>query len=288
MDFQFSDDQLSIQAIARDFAQKRIAPVAAEFDAKGEFPLDNIREMGQLGLMGIEVPAEYGGAGMDSIAYVLAMIEIAQADCAHSTIMSVNNTLYCNGLLKFGSEAQKHKYVTPIASGQAIGAFALTEPQSGSDATAMRCRAVRQADGSYVINGKKSWITSGPVAKYILLFAMSEPDKGANGISAFMIDTDKPGFHRGKTEPKLGIRASATCEIEFADYRVAAEDVIGEEGRVSRSPWACSMPGASASPRRRWALPRRLSKPASPMPRNARPSARRSANSSRFRPSWPT
>ena len=231
MDFQFSDDQLSIQAIARDFAQKRIAPVAAEFDAKGEFPLDNIREMGQLGLMGIEVPAEYGGAGMDSIAYVLAVIEIAQADCAHSTIMSVNNTLYCNGLLKFGSEAQKHKYVTPIASGQAIGAFALTEPQSGSDATAMRCRAVRQADGSYVINGKKSWITSGPVAKYILLFAMSEPDKGANGISAFMIDTDKPGFHRGKTEPKLGIRASATCEIEFADYRVAAEDVIGEEGK---------------------------------------------------------
>ena len=230
MDFRFTEDQLSIQAIARDFAQKRIAPVAAEFDHKGEFPLDNIREMGAMGLMGIEVPTEYGGAGLDSISYVLAMIEIAAADCAHSTIMSVNNTLYCNGLLKFGSEAQKHQYVTPIANGTAIGAFALTEPQSGSDATAMRCKAAKQADGSFIINGKKSWITSGPVAKYILLFAISDPTKGARGITAFIVDTDREGFHRGKTEPKLGIRASATCEIEFTDYRIGPEDVIGEEG----------------------------------------------------------
>ena len=230
MDFSFTEDQLSIQAIARDFAQKRIAPVAAEFDAKGEFPLENIQEMGQLGLMGIEVPVEYGGAGMDSISYALAMIEIAAADCAHSTIMSVNNTLYCNGLLKFGTEEQKHKYVKPIASGEAIGAFALTEPQSGSDATAMKLRAVKQADGSFLINGKKSWITSGPVAKYILLFAMTDPAKGPKGISAFIIDTAREGFHRGKTEPKLGIRASATCEIEFTDYRVAAEDLVGKEG----------------------------------------------------------
>ena len=230
MDFRFSEDQLSIQSIARDFAQKRIAPVAADFDKSGEFPLANIREMGQLGLMGIEVPTEYGGAGMDSIAYVLAMIEIAAADCAHSTIMSVNNTLYCNGLLKFGNEAQKHKYVAPIATGQAIGAFALTEPQSGSDATAMRCRAMKQSDGGFIINGKKSWITSGPVANYILLFAMSDPDKGARGITAFMVDTARAGFRCGKTEPKLGIRASATCEIEFEDYRTTAEEVIGEEG----------------------------------------------------------
>ena len=234
MDFSFTDDQLSIQSMARDFARKRIAPVAAELDQKGEFPLDNIREMGQLGLMGIEVPEQYGGAGMDSISYVLAMIEIAAADCAHSTIMSVNNTLYCNGLLKFASEEQKQKYVRPIASGHAIGAFALTEPQSGSDATAMRCRAVKQGDGSYVVNGKKSWITSGPVAKYILLFAMTDPDKHARGITAFMIDTAHAGFHRGKTEPKLGIRASATCEIEFEDYHVPAADVVGEEGHGFR------------------------------------------------------
>ncbi len=230
MDFGFTEEQLQIQAIARDFAQKRIAPVAAEFDKSGEFPLENIKEMGQLGLMGIEVPAEYGGAGMDAISYSLAMMEIAQADCAHSTIMSVNNTLYCNGILKFGSEEQIQKYVRPIASGEAIGAFALTEPQSGSDATAMRCRAVKQADGSFVINGKKSWITSGPVAKYILLFAMSDPDKHARGVTAFMVDTAREGFHRGKTEPKLGIRASATCEIEFTDYHAPAADVIGEVG----------------------------------------------------------
>jgi alkylation response protein AidB-like acyl-CoA dehydrogenase len=230
MDFRFTEDQLSIQSIARDFAARRIAPVAAELDAKGEFPLDNIREMGQLGLMGIEVPEEYGGAGMDPVAYVLAMIEIAAADAATSTIMSVNNSLFCNGILKHGNEEQKQKYVRAIATGEAIGAYALTEPQSGSDATAMRCKATRQADGTYLVNGKKSWITSGPVAKYIVLFAMTDPEKHSRGITAFVVDTAKKGFFRGKTEPKLGIRASATCEIEFQDYVCAADDVLGEEG----------------------------------------------------------
>ena len=231
MDFQFTEEQLMIQDIARRIAAERIAPIAAEFDKSGEFPMETIKVLGENGLMGIEVPQEYGGAGMDSIAYALAMIEIAAADCAHSTIMSVNNTLYCNGLLKYGSEAQKHRYVTPIATGQAIGAFALTEPQSGSDAASMRIRAVPSADGSYyTVNGKKSWITSGPVAKYILLFAMTDPTRGAKGISAFIVDTEREGFHRGKTEPKLGIRASATCEIEFTDYRIPAEDRISREG----------------------------------------------------------
>jgi alkylation response protein AidB-like acyl-CoA dehydrogenase len=231
MDFRFTEEQLMIQDIARRIAAERIAPIAAEFDRSGEFPMETMKVLGENGLMGIEVPAEYGGAGLDAIAYVLAMIEIAAADCAHSTIVSVNNTLYCNGLLKFGTEAQKHKYVTPIATGQAIGAFALTEPQSGSDASAMKLRAVRSPDGShYTVNGKKSWITSGPVAKYIMLFAMTDPAKGSRGISAFMVDTEREGFHRGKTEPKLGIRASATCEIEFTDYRIPAEDLIGNEG----------------------------------------------------------
>jgi alkylation response protein AidB-like acyl-CoA dehydrogenase len=231
MDFRFTEEQLLIQDVARRIAAERIAPVAADYDRSGEFPLETIKVLGENGLMGIEVPHEYGGAGLDSIAYVLAMVEIAAADCAHSTIMSVNNTLYCNGLLKFGSEAQKHAYVTPIATGQAIGAFALTEPQSGSDASAMRIRAVASPDGSYyTVNGKKSWITSGPVARYIMLFAMTDPSKGAKGITAFMVDTQREGFHRGKTEPKLGIRASATCEIEFTDYRIPAEDRIGAEG----------------------------------------------------------
>jgi alkylation response protein AidB-like acyl-CoA dehydrogenase len=228
VDFRFTEEQLMIQDVARRISQEKIAPSAEHHDRTGEFPLENIRILGENGLMGIEVPTEYGGAGMDPISYVLAIVEIAAADCAHSTIVSVNNSLFCNGILKFGSEAQKQTHVRAIAEGREIGAFALTEPQSGSDATAMRCRAVRQPDGSYVINGKKSWITSGPVARYIVLFAMSEPDKGARGITAFMIDTQRPGFHRGKTEPKLGIRASATCEIEFQDYVATADDVIGE------------------------------------------------------------
>ncbi|CAN5197719.1 acyl-CoA dehydrogenase family protein [soil metagenome] len=230
MDFQFTEEQLMIQDVARRIAEEKIAPSAEYHDRTGEFPLDNIRLLGENGLMGIEVPVEYGGAGMDPISYVLAMIEIAAADAAHSTIMSVNNSLFCNGILKFGNEAQKQLYVRAIAEGREIGAFALTEPQSGSDATAMRCRAVAQDDGSYVINGKKSWITSGPVARYIVLFAMTQPDKGARGITAFVVDTAKPGFHRGKTEPKLGIRASATCEIEFQDYVATPEEVLGKPG----------------------------------------------------------
>ena len=231
MDFRFTEDQLSIQSIARDFASRRIAPVAAELDAKGEFPLDNIREMGQLGLMGIEVPEEYGGAGMDPVAYVLAMIEIAAADAATSTIMSVNNSLFCNGILKHGNEEQKQKYVRAIATGEAIGAYALTEPQSGSDASAMHTRAAKNDNGDWVINGKKSWITSGPVARYIVLFAISTPGIGAKGVSAFIVDTQLPGFHAGKTEPKLGIRASATCEIEFTDYVLPKENLLGDEGK---------------------------------------------------------
>lgn len=230
MDFGFTEEQLMIQDVARRIAQEKIAPSAEHFDRTGEFPVDNMRTLGEAGLMGIEVPAEYGGAGMDPISYVLAMIEVAAADAAHSTIMSVNNSLFCNGILKFGTEDQKQTYVRAIAEGREIGAFALTEPQSGSDATAMRCRAAKQADGSFVINGKKSWITSGPVARYFVLFAMTDPDKGARGITAFMVDGTRAGFGRGKTEPKLGIRASATCEIEFDGYVVQPDEVLGAEG----------------------------------------------------------
>ena len=231
MDLSFTEEQLMLQDVARRIAQDVIAPSAEHYDRSGEFPLDNIKVLGENGLMGIEVPDEYGGAGMDPVSYVLAMVEIAAGDAAHSTIMSVNNSLFSAGILKHGTEEQKQTYVRAIAEGREIGAFALTEPQSGSDATAMRCRAVKQADGTYVINGQKSWITSGPVARYIVLFAMTDPSQGARGITAFMIDTTRPGFGRGKTEPKLGVRASATCEIEFQDYVARAEDVIGAEGQ---------------------------------------------------------
>jgi len=234
VDFSFTEEQLMLQDVARRIAQDVIAPSAEQFDRSGEFPLDNIRLLGENGLMGIEVPAEYGGAGMDAVGYALAMIEIAAGDAAHSTIMSVNNSLFCTGILKNGNEEQKQLYVRAIAEGREIGAFALTEPQSGSDASAMRCRAVKQNDGSYVINGKKSWITSGPVARYIILFAVTDPEQGSRGITAFMVDTSRDGFHRGKTEPKLGIRASATCEIEFQDYVARPEDVVGVEGQGFR------------------------------------------------------
>jgi len=231
VEFGFSEEQRMLQDVARRIAREKIAPSAEYHDRTGEFPLENIRALGENGLMGIEVPAEYGGAAMDTVAYVLAMIEIAAADAAHSTILSVNNSLFCNGILSFGTEAQKQKYVRDIAEGREIGAFALTESQSGSDATAMRCRAIRQDDGSFLVNGKKSWITSGPVARYIVLFAVTDPGQGARGITAFLIDTAREGFHRGKTEPKMGIRASATCEIEFTDYRVRPKEVLGAEGQ---------------------------------------------------------
>lgn len=214
---------------ARDFARKELAPIAAEFDESGDFPLDTIKKMGALGLMGIEVPEEYGGAGLDTLSYALALEEICKVDAAHGTIMSVNNSLFCNGILKFGTEAQKQKYVRAIASGEKIGAYSLTEPMSGSDAGTMKSRAVRQGD-HYLINGRKSWVTSGPVADYVVLFTMTAPEKKHKGITAFIIETDRPGFVRGKKEPKLGIRASATSEIVFEDYACPVENRLGEEG----------------------------------------------------------
>jgi alkylation response protein AidB-like acyl-CoA dehydrogenase len=227
--FQLSPEHEMIRQAARDFAQKEIAPIAAQFDETGEFPSTTIKKMGEMGFMGIEVPEEYGGAGMDTLAYVLALEEICKADASHGTIMSVNNSLFCHGLLKFGSEEIKKKYVYGVASGQAIGAYSLTEPMSGSDAGNMRSRAVRQGD-HYVLNGRKSWVTSAPVAEYIVVFSMTDPEKKQRGITAFIIETDKPGFIRGKKEPKLGIRASATSEIVFEDYHIPVENRLGEEG----------------------------------------------------------
>ncbi|MEM9532430.1 MAG: acyl-CoA dehydrogenase family protein [Pseudomonadota bacterium] len=235
MDFRLTEEQQMIRDAARDFAQSSIVPIAPQYDDSGQFPLETVTQMGELGLMGIEVPEAYGGSGMDPICYVLALKEISEADAAHGTIMSVNNSLYANGILKHGTEAQKQAFLKPVAAGEAIGAYALTEPQSGSDASNMRVKAIASPDGSYyTINGKKSWITSGPVARYVVLFAKTDPDAGASGISAFLIDTEKEGFARGKTEPKMGIRASATCEIELTDYRCEADCLLGEEGQGFR------------------------------------------------------
>ena len=226
-----TEEHKMIQEAARDFAENAIAPIAAHYDETGEFPLETVKQMGQLGFMGIEVPEAYGGVGMDTVAYVLALEEISKVDASHGTIMSVNNSLVCHGLLKYGTEAQKQKYLTAVASGEKIGAYSLTEPMSGSDAGTMRSRAVLNEEGThYVINGRKSWVTSAPVADVIILFTMTDPEKEHRGVTAFIIETDKPGFERGKTEPKLGIRASATSEIIFDDYRCPVENRLGEEG----------------------------------------------------------
>jgi alkylation response protein AidB-like acyl-CoA dehydrogenase len=233
MDFSLTEDQQMIRDAAREFAQNEIAPVAAEFDRSGEFPLETIKAAAELGFMGIEIPEEYGGSGLDPVSYALVMAEISAADAAHGTIVSVNNSLFGVPLLEFGTEEQKQKYLVPVASGEVNGAYALTEPQSGSDAGAMRAKAVLSEDGSYyTINGKKSWITSGPVAKYVVFFAQTVRADGESvGISAFIVDAEAEGYLRGKLEPKLGIRASATCEIELENYRCPAEDRIGDEGQ---------------------------------------------------------
>jgi alkylation response protein AidB-like acyl-CoA dehydrogenase len=232
MDFALTEEQQIIQEAAREFAQNEIAPIAARFDESGEFPVASIRAAGELGFMGVEIPVEYGGSGLDPISYALIMAEISAADASHGTIVSVNNSLYGVPLLVFGTEFQKKNFLTPVASGEVNGAYALTEPQSGSDARAMRSKAVLSDDGSfYIINAKKSWITSGPVARYVVLFAQTiHSDGQASGISAFLVDAEKDGFVRGKHEPKLGIRASATCEIELQDYHCPVENRIGDEG----------------------------------------------------------
>ncbi len=220
MNLSLTEEQRMIQQATRDFAGKEIGPIAAAFDESGEFPLETVRKMGAMGLMGIEVPEAYGGAEMDTLAYALAVIEIARVDASHSTVMSVNNSLFCNAIMLFGTEEQKQRYVLPVASGEKIGAYSLTEPMSGSDAANMASRAVLNDAGThYLLNGRKSWVTSGPVADYTIVFMMTEPEKKHKGITAFLVEADHPGYERGKKEPKLGIRASATSELIFMSAR---------------------------------------------------------------------
>ncbi len=229
MNLELTEEQRAIRDLAREFAQKEIAPIAAQIDETGEFPVQTVKKMGELGLFGIEVAQEYGGGGLDCVSYVLAMEEVSKVCASHGTIMSVNNSLYCHGLVDFGTEEQKKKFLTPVASGKKLGAFSLTEPQSGSDAGNVLTRAVRDGD-AYVINGRKSWVTSGPVADYMLLIASTNPELKHRGTACFVVDTKLPGFVLGKIEPKLGIRASATCECTYENYRLPASHRLGKEG----------------------------------------------------------
>ena len=230
MDLRLNDEQRMIRDSAREFAAEEIAPIAAAYDASGEFPLDSVRKMGELGYLGMEIPEDMGGLGLDSVSHALTSIEVSKADAAHGTIMSVNNSLFGYALHKFGSRGQQERFLRPVASGEKIGAYSLTEPLSGSDAAAMQSTA--RGDGEhYVINGTKSWVTNGPAADYIVVFAMTDPDAGHRGITAFIAEAGEEGVEVGRKEDKLGIRASATCEFYYKNYRCPAANRLGEEGQ---------------------------------------------------------
>ena len=224
-----SEEQIMIRDMARDFAANELAPNAAEWDKNNGFPEDMYQRMGALGLMGMMVPEKYGGAGADHVSYALAMEEIAVGDLGTSTGMSVNNSLVCAGLQAFASEEQKERFLKPLASGGKLGAFCLTEPHTGSDASALRTRAMPDGN-SYLVNGTKQFITSGSKADVALVFAVTDPDAGKKGLSCFIVPTDTPGYIVSSHEEKLGQRAHDTCQIVFNEMRLTPDLMLGDPG----------------------------------------------------------
>jgi len=218
-----------IQAVAREFAEKEVRPIAEAIDREARFPRETVRRMGELGLMGIAIPEAWGGSGGDTVAYAVALEEVAKVCASHAVIMSVNNSLYCDPVDKFGTEEQKRRYLQPFAAGQKLGCFSLTEPEAGSDATNQTTLAVRDG-GDYVLDGRKIFVTNGREADAALVFAQSDRAKGHHGISAFLVEKGLPGFNVVKTEDKLGIRASDTAEFLFERCRVPAASRLGAEG----------------------------------------------------------
>ena len=230
MKFSLTEEQKMIQEMARDFAQTEIAPSSIERDKNSIFPSEIIKKMAELGLMGMMVDPKYDGAGMDTVSYCLAMMEISKVDASCGVIMSVNNSLVTFGLEKWGSDFIKEKYLKPLARGEKLGAFALSEPEAGSDATHQQTTAVK--DGDYwVINGMKNWITNGSTADYYIVITQTDKEKRHHGITAFLIEKGTPGFEHGVHEDKLGIRSSDTCSLTFTDCRVPEENVIWEVGK---------------------------------------------------------
>jgi len=228
-----SEEQLLIQETARRFAQERLAPNSAQWEREAAFPPGIMRELGELGFMGMTVPVEWGGAGADNVAYSLALQEIAGGDGALATVVSGHNSVGVMPILNYGTEAQKQRYVRDLATGAKLSAFCLTEPQGGSDAAALRTRATRRGD-SYVLSGTKQFITSGATADIALVFAVTDPSAGKRGISAFIVDTKTPGYTVSRIEKKMGQNASDTCEIRLEDAVIPAENLLGEEGRGYR------------------------------------------------------
>jgi len=229
MHFELTEEHLMIQKAARDFAQTELKPGVIERDDHQKFPAEQIRKMGELGFLGMMVDPKYGGGGMDTISYVLAMEEISKVDASASVVMSVNNSLVCWGLEAFCSEAQKQKYLVPLAKGEIIGAFCLSEPEAGSDATSQHTTAIDKGD-HYLLNGTKNWITNGSSASVYLVMAQTDVAKGHKGINAFIVEKGMPGFTIGPKENKMGIRGSDTHSLMFADVKVPKENRIGEDG----------------------------------------------------------
>ena len=229
MDFNLTEEHLMIQEAARDFAQTELLPGVIERDEKQHFPAELVKKMGDLGFLGIMVDPKYGGSGMDAISYVLIMEELSKIDASASVIVSVNNSLVCYGLEAYGSEDQKQKYLTKLATGEFVGAFCLSEPEAGSDATSQSTTAIEKED-HYLINGTKNWITSGGRADIYLVIAQTDKDKGHRGINAFIVEKGTEGFHIGPKEDKLGIRGSDTHTLQFNDVKVPKENRIGEDG----------------------------------------------------------
>mgnify|MGYP001374957795 FL=1 len=229
MNFELSEEHKMIRDAARDFAQSELLPGVIERDENQSFPHEQIKKMGELGFMGMMVSPEYGGGGMDTVSYVLAMEEISKVDASASVVMSVNNSLVCWGLEKFGNEEQKQKYLKPLASGEIIGAFCLSEPEAGSDATSQKTTAKDMGD-HYLLNGTKNWITNGNSASVYLVIAQTDVEKGHRGINALIIEKGMDGFVVGPKENKLGIRGSDTHSLMFTDVKVPKENRIGEDG----------------------------------------------------------
>jgi len=229
MDFSLTEEHIMIRDAARDFAQTELLPGVIERDEKQQFPAEQVKKMGELGFLGMMVDPKYGGGGMDTIAYVLAMEELSKIDASASVVVSVNNSLVCWGLEKYGTEAQKQKYLVPLATGKIIGAFCLSEPEAGSDATSQRTTAIDKGD-HYLVNGTKNWITNGGNASVYLVIAQTHPEKGHHGINALIVEKDMEGFVVGPKENKLGIRGSDTHSLMFNDVKVPKENRIGADG----------------------------------------------------------
>ncbi len=229
MNLQLTEEQLAVRDAAREFAKNELLPGVIERDETQTFPTEQIKKLGELGFMGMMVDPKYGGSGMDTVSYVLAMEELSKIDASASVCVSVNNSLVCWGIEKFGTEEQKQKYLVPLASGQAIGAFCLSEPEAGSDATSQRTTAIDKGD-HYLLNGTKNWITNGGTASYYIVIAQTDADKGHKGINAFIVEKDWEGFIVGAKENKLGIRGSDTHTLMFQDVKVPKENRIGEDG----------------------------------------------------------